>query len=45
MLSRLLARLVTGPLAFALAGAIDLTAAWGGWAVGRARARLPYDAR
>jgi hypothetical protein len=42
--SRFLARLLTGPLAFLVAGAIDLAAAWGGWALGRLRARVS-DAR
>jgi hypothetical protein len=32
--------LLTGPLGFFLAGAIDVTAAWGGYALGRLRARL-----
>jgi hypothetical protein len=49
MTSRLLARLVTGPAGFFVAGAIDLGAAWGGWALARARerarARLPLKAR
>jgi cytochrome b len=49
MLSRLLARLVTGPVGFFVAGALDLGAAWGGWALSRARARararLPLKAR
>lgn len=37
MVSRLAARIVTGPLAFLLAGTVDVLAAWGGWA---ARAAL-----
>ncbi len=49
MTSRLLARLVTGPAGFFVAGAIDLGAAWGGWALARvrarARARLPISIR
>jgi hypothetical protein len=32
--------LITGPLGFFVAGAIDVAAAWGGWALGRLRARL-----
>jgi hypothetical protein len=40
VLSRLAARLVTGPLAFALAGALDVGVAWGRWGAHRARAAL-----
>jgi hypothetical protein len=50
--TRLLARLATGPVAFLLAGAVDMTTAWGSWALARARARaarararLPLKAR
>ncbi|ADB51065.1 hypothetical protein [Conexibacter woesei] len=49
MTSRLLARLATGPVAFLLAGAADLSVAWGRWARShvraRMRARLPRKAR
>lgn len=49
MTSRLLARLITGPLAFMVAGAVDMAAAWGRWALARAgaraRARLPLRSR
>lgn len=39
MLSRLAARLVTGPLAFFVAGVVDVVALWGAWgARGAARA-------
>jgi hypothetical protein len=38
--TRLLARLATGPVAFLLAGAVDMTTAWGSWALARARARV-----
>jgi hypothetical protein len=40
VLSRFLARLVTGPLAFLVAGALDLAAAWGAWGAGELRRRL-----
>jgi len=40
VLSRFLARTVTGPLAFLAAGALDMAAAWGGWGVAQARARV-----
>jgi hypothetical protein len=40
VLSRFLARLLTGPLAFLLAGAVDMAAAWGSWGLARARARM-----
>jgi len=47
--SRLLARLLTGPVGFLLAGAADLLSAWGGWALSharaRTRARLPWNVR
>jgi hypothetical protein len=36
---RLAARLITGPLAFLIAGAIDVTVAWTRWAVWRLRGR------
>ncbi|MDW5595621.1 hypothetical protein VSS74_14825 [Conexibacter stalactiti] len=39
MTTRLLARLATGPVAFLLAGAVDMSTAWGGWALARVRAR------
>jgi hypothetical protein len=45
MRTRLLGRLITGPLAFLLAGAVDLAAAWGTWALARARARAARTAR
>ncbi|MDO8214216.1 hypothetical protein [Conexibacter sp. CPCC 206217] len=52
MTSRLLARLVTGPVAFLLAGTADLTVGWSRWALARAReratrarARLPFGTR
>jgi hypothetical protein len=37
--SRLLARLLTGPVGFFAAGAVDLVSAWGGWALARVRER------
>lgn len=37
---RLAARVVTGPLAFLVAGAIDVLAAWGGWAAHAAGQRV-----
>jgi hypothetical protein len=37
--SRLAARLVTGPLAFLIAGALDVTVAWTRWALWRLRGR------
>jgi hypothetical protein len=40
MVRRLAGRIVTGPLAFLAAGAVDVAAAWGAWAAGRVRARL-----
>ncbi|HEX5145787.1 MAG TPA: hypothetical protein VFV85_02095 [Conexibacter sp.] len=40
MRSRVAARLVTGPLAFFVAGALDAGVAWGGWAAGALAARL-----
>jgi hypothetical protein len=39
MVSRLAARLVTGPLAFLVAGAIDVTVAWTRWAAARLSGR------
>jgi hypothetical protein len=39
VLSRLAARIVTGPVGFLVAGTLDLASAWGGWAAGRVRAR------
>jgi hypothetical protein len=39
VLGRLAARLVTGPLAFLLAGALDVALAWGRWGLDRARTR------
>jgi len=49
VISTLLGRLVTGPAGFFVAGALDLGAAWRGWAFARARARararLPIKAR
>jgi hypothetical protein len=33
------ARLATGPLAFFLAGALDVTVAWGRWALGSVAVR------
>jgi hypothetical protein len=39
MRSRLAARLLTGPLAFLLAGAIDVALLWTRYAAQRARAR------
>jgi len=38
--SRRAARLATGPLAFLLAGALDVTAAWGRWGAQELAARL-----
>jgi hypothetical protein len=38
--SRLAARLVTGPLAFLVAGVLDATAAWGRWAADSLAARV-----
>jgi len=43
--TRLLARLVTGPLAFLVAGALDAAAAWAAWALARARAHAPIGSR
>jgi len=40
MLSRLAARTVTGPLAFLVAGTVDVAAAWAGWGAQTLRARL-----
>ncbi|HKG38458.1 MAG TPA: hypothetical protein VKB25_05665 [Conexibacter sp.] len=40
MRSRLAPRLVTGPLAFFVAGVLDVSAAWGRWAAGELAARL-----
>jgi hypothetical protein len=40
VLSRLAARIVTGPVGFLLAGTLDLASAWGRWAAGRVRARI-----
>ena len=40
MIARMLGRLITGPLAFLVAGAIDVAAAWTRWALARARARV-----
>ncbi|HMJ03560.1 MAG TPA: hypothetical protein VK506_11490 [Conexibacter sp.] len=40
MLSRLAARALTGPLAFFVAGIVDVAAAWGAWAGRTLRARL-----
>jgi len=37
--SRLLARLLTGPAGFFVAGAADLAFAWGSWALARVRER------
>ncbi|MBB4663795.1 hypothetical protein [Conexibacter arvalis] len=39
MTSRLLARLLTGPAGFLVAGAADLASAWGRWALARVRER------
>jgi hypothetical protein len=36
----LASRLATGPLAFFLAGVLDVSAAWGRWALLELRARL-----
>jgi len=38
--TRLLARIVTGPAGFLVAGTLDFAAAWGGWARAKARDRL-----
>jgi hypothetical protein len=40
MLSRLAARVATGPLAFLVAGVLDASAAWGGWARRGLRERM-----
>jgi hypothetical protein len=40
MITRLLAWLVTSPVAFLVAGVLDIATAWGRWAASRARARL-----
>lgn len=40
MVSRLAARIVTGPLAFLVAGALDVALAWGRWGAYRARVAL-----
>jgi hypothetical protein len=40
VLSRLAARIVTGPIGFLVAGTLDLASAWGRWAAGRVRARV-----
>lgn len=40
MLSRFLARLATGPIAFLAAGALDMATAWGSWGLAQARARM-----
>jgi hypothetical protein len=40
VLSRFLARLVTGPLAFLAAGALDMAGAWSAWGAAELRARL-----
>jgi len=43
--SRLAPRLVTGPLAFLLAGVVDVTLAWLGWAVHELAARTARRSR
>jgi hypothetical protein len=45
VLSRRAARLVTGPLAFLAAGAVDVTLLWGQWAGRTLAARLRRLAR
>ncbi|MGB2710994.1 MAG: hypothetical protein WBC33_05705 [Conexibacter sp.] len=45
MLSRLAERVVTGPLAFLLAGAVDVALAWGRWGLYRVRMRRRRPAR
>jgi hypothetical protein len=40
VLARLAARLVTGPFAFLLAGALDVGLAWARWGAHRARGAL-----
>jgi hypothetical protein len=41
----LTARLITGPLGFFAAGALDVTAAWGRWGLRELAARLARRAR
>lgn len=40
MLSRLAARAATGPLAFLVAGTVDVVGAWAGWGAQTLRGRL-----